>query len=93
MSLDQKTIVLTQLSAAVACNALASLRVTLTEALTLGITPEEIEEVLNLAKEIQQQPISHVTHLVNQLLREPKKQTEKSAQSGCGCGCNGHHPS
>lgn len=91
MSLDQKTIVLTQLSAAVACNALASLRVTLTEALTLGISPEEIEEVLNLAKEIQQHPISHVTHLANQLLREPKKQAEKSAPNGCGCGCNGHH--
>lgn len=91
MSLDEKTIVLSQVSAAIACNALATLRIVLTKALSLGITPEEIEEVLSLAKEIQQQPISHVSHLVNQLLREPKKQAEKSAP--CGCGCDGHHHS
>lgn len=89
MSLDQRTIILAQVSAAVACNALATLRIKLTEALNLGITPEEIQEVLSLAKEIQEKPISHVTHLVNQVLREPKKQTDNNAQ--CGCGCDGHH--
>lgn len=90
MSLDQRTVLLTQLSAAVACNALATLRVVVTEALNFGIEPQEIQEVLNLAKEIQQQPISHVTHLANQLLRETKKPThEHNAQ--CGCGCGTHH--
>lgn len=90
MSLDQRTLALVQISAAVACNALATLRVAVTEALNLGLTPHEIEEVLNLAKEIQKQPISHVTHLTNQLLRGPKKQAhEPSAQ--CGCGCGSHH--
>ena len=85
MSLDQRTIVVTQISAAVACNALAALRLAVTEALTLGIKPEEIREILALAKDIQQQPISHVTHLVDQLLREPKKPThEHSADCGCG---------
>lgn len=90
MSLDQRTLALVQISAAVACNALATLRVAVTEALNLGLSPQEIEEVLNLAKDIQQQPISHVTHLANQLLREPKKHAhEPSAQ--CGCGCGSHH--
>ena len=85
MSLDQRTIVVTQISAAVACNALAALRLAVTEALTLGLSPEEIQEILTLSKEIQQQPISHVTHLVDQLLRELKKPThEHSADCGCG---------
>jgi hypothetical protein len=85
MSLDPRTIVVTQISAAVACNALAALRLAVTEALTLGIKPEEIREVQDLSKAIQQQPISHVTHLVDQLLREPKKSThEHSAHCGCG---------
>ena len=85
MSLDPRTIVVTQISAAVACNALAALRLAVTEAFTLGIKPEEIREVLVLAKAIQQQPISHVTHLVDQLLREPKKSPhEHSADCACG---------
>ena len=85
MSLDQRTIVVTQISAAVACNALAALRLAVTEALTLGIKPEEVQEILALAKAIQQQPISHVTHLVDQLLREPKKSTHEHS-SDCACG-------
>ena len=88
MNLDQRTIVLTQISAAVACNALATLRLAVTEGLTLGIKPEEIREVLSLAKAIQQQPISHVTHLVDQLLREPKKSTHEHNSD---CACGNHH--
>jgi hypothetical protein len=88
MNLDQRTIVVTQISAAVACNALAALRVAVTEAITLGLTPEEIQEILALAKDIQQQPISHVTHLIDQLLREPKKTSHKHSAH---CGCGGHH--
>ena len=85
MSLDPRTIIVTQISAAVACNALAALRVSITEALTMGIKPEEIRDILALAKAIQQQPISHVTHLVDQLMREPKKpKHEHSATCGCG---------
>jgi len=43
MSLDQRTIVVTQISAAVACNALAALRLAVSEALTLGLTSEQIQ--------------------------------------------------
>lgn len=85
MSLDPRTIVVTQISASVACNALAALRLAVTEALSLDIKPEEIREVLALAKSIQEQPISHVTHLVDQLLREPKKSTHDHS-ANCGCG-------
>jgi hypothetical protein len=87
MSLDPRTIVVTQISAAVACNALAALRLAVTEALTLGIKPEEIREVQDLSKAIQQQPISHVTHLVDQLMREPKKSTHEHSAH---CGCDNH---
>ena len=88
MSLDQRTIVVAQLSAAVACNALAALRLSVTEALTLGLNPEEIQEIITFAKEIQQLPISHVTHLTDQLLRESKKTTHKHSDH---CGCGNHH--
>lgn len=88
MSLDQRTIIMTQISAAVACNALASLRLAVTEAFTLGISREELQEVVALAKDIQQKPIDHGTHLINQLLRETKKPTHKHDAH---CGCGGHH--
>lgn len=85
MSLDQRTIIAAQISAAVACNALAALRVAVTEALTLGLNPEEIREILALAQEVQQQPISHAAHLTDQLLREPKK-TPHNHSAHCNCG-------
>ncbi|KUO70429.1 MAG: hypothetical protein APF81_08260 [Desulfosporosinus sp. BRH_c37] len=88
MSLDQRTIVVTQISAAVACNALAALRLAVTEALTLGIKPEEIREILALAKGIQAQPISHVTHLADQLLRQP---TKSKHEHSANCACGNHH--
>lgn len=88
MSLDPRTIVIVQISAAVACNALASLRVAITEALEMGIDSTEIQEILTLAAAIQQQPITHVTHLAEQLLREPKKKTHEHSPH---CGCGGHH--
>jgi len=88
MSLDQRTIVVTQISAAVACNALAALRLAVSEALTLGLSPAEIREILALAKDIQQQPISHVGHLMDQLLRESKK-TPHNHSANCDCGS--HH--
>ncbi|HZK54510.1 MAG TPA: hypothetical protein VFC84_10000 [Desulfosporosinus sp.] len=87
MSLDQRALVFAQISAAVACNALAALRLSVTEALTLGIKPEEIREVIDVAKTVQQQPISHVTHLVDQLMREPKKATHKHSEN---CRCDNH---
>ena len=88
MSLDQRTIIMTQISAAVACNALAALRLAVSEALTLGISPEEIQEVVALAKDIQEQPISHVSHLMDQLLRESKKLTHEHSAN---CDCGKHH--
>lgn len=88
MSLDQRSTVLAQISAAVACNALAALRLAITEGLKLGLTKEEIQEVISLAKDVQLQPISHVTHLTDQILREPKK---KPHEHSAHCGCGGHH--
>lgn len=87
MILDQRILVFAQISAAVACNALVALRLSVTEALTLGIKPEEIREVIDVAKTVQQQPISHVTHLVDQLMRELKKATHKHSTN---CGCDNH---
>jgi Uncharacterized homolog of gamma-carboxymuconolactone decarboxylase subunit len=89
MSLDSRTVVITQISAAAACNALAALRLYVTEALTMGLSPEEIQEILGLPKDIQQQPITHVTHLIDQLLRETKKTTTHKHSAHCDCG--GHH--
>ncbi len=88
MSLDPRTIVIAQISAAVACNALASLRVAITEALEMGVNSAEIQEIISLASAIQQQPITHVTHLTEQLLREPRKKTHEHSAH---CGCGGHH--
>ncbi|AFQ43118.1 hypothetical protein [Desulfosporosinus meridiei] len=88
MSLDQRTTIVSQISAAVACNALAALRLSITEGLNIGLTKEEIQEVISLAKEVQQQPISHVTHMTGQILREGKK---KPHEHSAHCGCGGHH--
>jgi len=84
MSLDNRTIVVSQISAAVACNALAALRLAISDAIKVGLKPEEIQEVLTLAEEIRQKPIDHVTNLTNQLLREPKK-TPHVHSADCGC--------
>ena len=105
MNLDPKTAVIAKISAAMACNAMASLRVAITEGLEMGIPASEIQEVLALASEIQQQPISHVSHLADQLLRTPAIQSPKPERPStehkhkhehghghahdCGCGC--HH--
>ena len=88
MSLDQRTTIVAQISAAVACNALAAIRLAITEGLNVGLTKEEIQEVINLAKDVQQQPISHVSHLTDQMFREPKK---KAHEHSAHCGCGGHH--
>jgi len=88
MSLDPRTKIVAQISAAVACNALAAIRLAITEGLNAGLTKTEIQEVISLAKDVQQQPISHVTHLTDQMFREQKKKPhEHSAQ----CGCGEHH--
>lgn len=88
MSLDSRTVLITRISAAAACSALAALRWHVTEALTLGISPEEIQEILTLAKDIQQQPMTHATHLIDQLLRESKQPAHKHSAH---CDCGGHH--
>jgi len=88
MSLDQRALIVAQISAAVACNALAALRLAVSEASKVGLSPEEIKEIIALAREIQQQPISHVAHLTDQLLREPKKTAHVHSDH---CGCGKHH--
>ncbi|WP_018211285.1 hypothetical protein [Desulfitobacterium hafniense] len=99
MELDQKTTLLIQISAAAATNALASLRSAVTDAKALGVPNETLRQAIELALEIQQQPLSHTQHLMNQLLREPiKKGTPKQDGSspaphvhGPGCSCGHHH--
>lgn len=88
MSLDQRTIIVAQISAAVACNALAALRVAVSEGFTVGLSSEEIQEIVVLAKDIQQQPILHMTHLMEQTLRDLKKKTHVHSSD---CGCDHHH--
>lgn len=88
MSLDQRTVLAVQISAAAASNALAALRLAITEALEAGISKEDIQKVIDLAKNVQQQPISHVTHLTDQMLREQKKKPHVHSPN---CGCGGHH--
>ncbi len=88
MSLDQRTLIVTQISAAVACNALAALRLAVSEATNIGLSPEEIKEIIALARDIQQQPIAHEAHLTDQLFREPKKTPHEHSAN---CGCGKHH--
>lgn len=88
MSLDQRTIIAAKISAAVACNALAALRVAVSEGSTVGLSPEEIQEIVVLAKDIQQQPILHTNHLMEQILRDLKKKTHVHSSD---CGCGHHH--
>lgn len=99
MELDQKTTLLIQISAAAATNALASLRSAVTDAKALGVPSETLRQTIELALEIQQQPLSHTRHLTDQLLREPAKK-KSSGQDGAapalhvhgpGCGCGHHH--
>lgn len=101
MELDKKTTLLIQISAAAATNALANLRSYVTDAKALGVPSETLRQTIELALEIQQQPLSHTRHLTDQLLREPakKKATGQDGAAptlhvhggGCGCGCNHHH--
>lgn len=92
MELDRKTTLLIQIAAAAATNALASLRAAVTDAKSLGVSNEIIRQTIDLALEIQQQPLSHTRHLTEQLLREPAKSLKKSSHDhNCTCGCNHHH--
>lgn len=77
MKLDQRTVVIAQIAAATAANAMTALRAAITEAQSQGIPKEEIREVLALAQEVQQAPIAHTDSLAKQLLREsPTKKPE-----------------
>ncbi|MGI1658609.1 MAG: hypothetical protein ACRKFN_06515 [Desulfitobacterium sp.] len=99
MELDQKTILLIKISAAAATNALASLRSAITDAKALGVSNEILRQTVELALEIQQQPLSHTRHLTDQLLREPVKKKAASHDGassplhvhGPSCGCGHHH--
>jgi hypothetical protein len=97
MELDSRTTLLVQISAAAATNALSALRTAVTEAKALGITSEEIRKTMNLALEIQNQPIDHTRHLMDQLLREPLRKKEEDHKAlhvhGTGCNCGSHHHS
>jgi hypothetical protein len=85
MSIDQRTSIIVQLSAAAAVNSLPALRTAITAALGEGFSKEEIQAILDQVTEIQQQPISHTQHLVHQMLREPAKKPSAHT-SGCSCG-------
>ncbi|MGE4271676.1 MAG: hypothetical protein AB7E31_02210 [Desulfitobacterium sp.] len=99
MELDQKTTLLIKISAAAATNALASLRSAMTDAKALGVPKEILRQTVELALEIQQQPLSHTQHLTDQLLRETVKKKTANQKGptptlhvhGPGCGCGHHH--
>lgn len=100
MELDARTTLLVQISAAAATNALAALRSAVTDAKTLGISAEEIRQTINLALEIQEQPMSHTRHLMDQLLRESARKSQgahnhahsdHAHEHGPGCNCGSHH--
>lgn len=52
MKLDQRTVIIAQIAAATAANAMTALRAAITEAQSQGIPKEEIREVLALAQEV-----------------------------------------
>jgi alkylhydroperoxidase/carboxymuconolactone decarboxylase family protein YurZ len=86
MSLEPRSAAIAKIAASAACNSLASLRFAITDAFSLGFSTEEIQEILTLAKDIQQQPVEHAAHLIAQLLREAKKEQHHVHSDGCGCG-------
>lgn len=94
MKLDQRTVVIAQIAAATAANAMTALRAAITEAQSQGIPKEEIREVLALAQEVQQAPIAHTDSLAKQLLREspskPKSEHKRHHhhEHGEDCGCH-----
>lgn len=100
MELDTRTLLTAQISAAVATNALAALRAAVTDAKEFGMSPEEIRQIMKVAQDILEQPLSHTRHLMDQLLREPKKKSAAPSDHdhvhdhnhvhGPNCGC-GHH--
>lgn len=89
MALDQKLAAAAKISAAASTNALAALRLAVEEALEANLSKEEIGEILEIAYDIQAQPMSHTKHLAHQLLRENKKPQVQHTHSKT-CGCNGH---
>lgn len=78
MKLDQRTVIIAQIAAATAANAMTALRAAITEAQSQGIPKEEIREVLALAQEVQQVPIAHTDSMARQLLRESTRKPEHS---------------
>ncbi|AHF07296.1 hypothetical protein [Desulfitobacterium metallireducens] len=95
MELDTRTTLIIQISAAVATNALASLRASVTDAKALGISSDEIRQIVKIAQEVQEQPLSHTRHLLDQLLREPIRKSQEHTHDhehihGPNCNC-GHH--
>lgn len=93
MELDTRTTLIVQISAAVASNALAALRASVTDAKALGMSSEEIRQIVKIAQEVQDQPLSHARHLLDQLLREPVRKPQEHTHDhvhGPNCNC-GHH--
>ncbi|MEA4902395.1 carboxymuconolactone decarboxylase family protein [Desulfitobacterium sp.] len=93
MELDTRTTLIVQISAAVATNALAALRSSVTDAKAQGISSEEIRQIVKIAQDVQEQPQSHARHLLDQLLREPVRNPQKPTPDhvhGPNCNC-GHH--
>ena len=93
MELDTRTTLIVQISAAVATNALAALRTSVTDAKALGISSEEIRQIVKIAQEVQDQPLSHARHLLDQLLREPIRKPQEHTHEhvhGPNCNCGQH---
>lgn len=94
MELDSRTTLIVQISAAVATNALAALRASITDAKALGMSSEEIRQIVKIAQEVQEQPLSHTRHLIDQLLRESVRKPQEHTHDhvhGPNCNCGQHH--
>ncbi len=87
MTMDLHTKIVVKLSASAAVNSLPGLRLAVTEALENGLSKEEVNEIIDLALEIQKQPYSYTQHLKEQLLKDTSKKKSTHVHS-CGCGCH-----
>jgi len=92
MSLDTNFVdSITRIAAATAANALPALRDAVNTALNLGLTKEEINQIITTAREVRDRNNSYTEHLAAQLLREQGKRPAAHIHShthGPDCGCH-----
>jgi len=92
MSLDINFVnCIARIAAATAANALPALRDAVNAAKNLGLTKEEINQIIVAAREVRERNNSYTEHLAAQLLREPGNHAATHAHQhthGPNCGCH-----